>query len=434
MAYRENIINNMSTRLIILSFVFIASILTAKALGPEQKGVLAYAMNVFILLSAYGHFGVNNVIIYFHKRRAISYPRLMSANALFFFILSFIYGTSFVLVKTADVLFVQYSLTFLTLGAVFILFNYLSVLLKAYYVANENLVAMNRYQLVSEATTLTIMIGFFFFGQLTPFVCLSLFTLPLLLQIFLLGTGERQLFKSLEPGIDTALLKQEIGYGFHAFLSGLFLFLIYSADQFFIHTLLGDASLGVYSVAAGIASCFLFVPESIKTALAGKLYSYPDDDSEKYRYFHKTVRFSVLSCLMMAVTGIIFCPWIIALYGKDFIGGVRALQILMASIVFLSISQLGGIFFYSMGEIRKCTIIAAIACCMNLALNTVLIPGYGIEGAAAASLISYAALAGITLVFLANNKKISLQELLMPQKEDITALKCMIKTVINRKP
>ncbi len=422
MAYRQNIISNMTTRLVMLFLAFIGSILIARALGPEQKGALAFAWNVFILFATYGHLGINNVVIYFHKSRGISYPILVKTNAIFLFILSLRYGGSFFLLKTTGVVFTRYGGGFLVLGTVFIFSSYLSVLIKAYYIANENLIQMNRYALVAESTGVLIIIGLFFKGRLTPFSCIAISVFSLLFQAMLLGRGERLIFSGFKLRLDKELLKQELGYGSHAFLFGLFLFLIYRADQFFIHFYLGDESLGVYSVAVGIASCFLFVPESIKTALTGKLYSFKNDSDEKFRYFHQTVSFSVIICTAMAIAGMILSPWIYILYGREFAGGVKALRILLSGIVFLSFSQLGAIFFFTMGEIKKCAAIAAVACCLNMLLNTLLIPAYGIEGAAAGSLISYIALAAMTAGYLLNNKKIRLRDLLIPKKEEIMAL------------
>jgi len=227
MVYRQNIISNLTTKLVLFFLGFIGSVLTARALGPEQKGMLAFAMTVFILLATYGHLGINNVIIYFHKRKHISYPRLMSTNGIFLVIVSSLYGASFFVIKTTEIIFTRYTIGFLLLGFLFILASYLLVLLKAYYIANEKLVQMNRYLIISEFATTSIIICFFFLERLTPFVCIAILVFSLLLQMILLGKHEGHLFSNLKPRIDTWLLKQEIRYGTHAFLSGLFLFPLY---------------------------------------------------------------------------------------------------------------------------------------------------------------------------------------------------------------
>lgn len=424
--YSQNILNNIITRFGILFLAFIASILTARALGPEQKGVLAYAWIFFALLATYGHLGINNVVIYFHRRLHISYARLISTNGTFLLILSLTYGSVFFFLRGTGIFFTGYTPGFLSWGVVYIFANYILLLLKGYYIAYENLIPMNRYALLAESAAILVLAGFYLLGTLTPLACIAISAFSAVIQIILLGKGEQKLLSHLTLRIEKSLLKQEVSYSFHAFLYGLFLFLIYRTDQLLIHFYLGDESLGIYSVSVGIAGCFLFVPESIKTALTGKLYSFAGDSSEKYRYFNKTMRFCVLICTIMAMTGMIMSPLIFRLYGTEFINGIRTLQILLAGMVFLSFSQLGGIYFFTAGEVKKCTIISASSFCINIIMNVLLIPAYGIEGAAVASLISYMALAGMTTRYLLANNDIRLKHLLIPQKEDILTLKRIV--------
>jgi Na+-driven multidrug efflux pump len=59
-----------------------------------------------------------------------------------------------------------------------------------------------------------------------------------------------------------------------------------------------------------------------------------------------------------------------------------------------------------------------IALVGNILLNLVLIPKYGIVGAAVASLISYTIAAGILIIFFVQQSHLSVFDLLLPKRED----------------
>ena len=140
----------------IFAMAFVSSILTARALGPEQKGILSFAWTGFTLIASFGHLGLNNVIIYFHRRRNHSYPEIIQTNGSILFFMALIYGSLFFGLKAAGWIPSVYSTGFLFLGAVFVAIHFQMALFRAFYIADQNLVKMNHYVLTAEA------IGFFF--------------------------------------------------------------------------------------------------------------------------------------------------------------------------------------------------------------------------------------------------------------------------------
>jgi O-antigen/teichoic acid export membrane protein len=411
--FRENVKSNLFTRVMIFGMAFVSSILTARALGPEQKGVLSFAWTGFTLIASFGHLGLNNVIIYFHTRRHQPYPDIIQTNGSILFVMALGYGGALYGLKTAGVIPSVYTWGFLLLGAIFVGMHFQMVLFRAFYIAGQDLVRMNRYVLAAEVLGLLLIAGLFVTEDLTPSTWVAAMCLVILTQLILFVLNNPPAGIKLKFSVDLRLLKEELGYGVHALLTGLFLFLIFRSDQFFIYYFLGDGPLGVYSVAVAIAGCFLFVPQSIATALAGKLYAHDDGDLEKYRFFFRTLKVSSGICLLMALVGVGVSHWMIALYGTAFSPGLQALRILIISTIFLSFSQLGNVLFFTEGKIRLCMILSGIACFSNLALNVLLIPSWGIEGAAIASLISYAILGGTSWTFMLKCSQLTLKKAIL---------------------
>lgn len=425
--FKKNIRSNLFTRAMIFAIAFLSSILTARALGPEQKGVLSFAWAGFTLFASFGHLGLNNVIIYFHTRKNQSYPEMIQTNGSILFFMALFYGGLFWGLKASGLIPSGYTWGFLVLGAVFVGIHFQMVLFRAFYIADQNLVQMNRYVLTAEVIGLLFIAGLFVTNRLRPFTWVAAMSLGILIQLVLFVLNNPPAGTKVKFFIDRGLLKEELVYGFHALLTGLFLFLIYRSDQFFIHYYLGDESLGIYSVAAAIAGCFLFLPHSVTTALTGKLYTHDDRDPEKYRFFFRTLKVSSGICLLMAVAGVAFSHWIIALYGDAFSPGIQALRILIISTVFLSFSELGNVLFFTEGKIRLCMILSGIACCCNLILNMLLIPFWGIEGAAIASLVSYAILGGISLSFMLKCSRLTLKKAILADSSLWAELNALLK-------
>jgi len=425
--FKDNVKSNLFTRVMIFTMAFVSSILTARALGPEQKGVLSFAWTGFMLIASFGHLGLNNVIIYFHARRHHPYSEMIQTNGPVLFFMALCYGGVFLGLKAVGLIPSVYTWGFLVLGAVFVEMHFQMVLFRAFYIAKQNLVQMNRYVLTAEAIGLLSIAGLFATNRLTPFTWVAAMCLVILIQLVLFTLNNPPAGIKLKFLVDRGLLKGELTYGFHALLTGLFLFLIFRSDQFFIYYFLGDESLGVYSVAVAIAGCFLFVPQSITTALAGRLYAHEDRDSEKYRFFFRTLKASSGICLLMAAVGVSFSHWIIALYGDAFSPGIQALRILIISTVFLSFNELANVLFFTEGKIRLCMVLSGIACCSNLALNTLLIPVWGIEGAAVASLVSYAILGGMSWTFMLKCSHLTLKKALLADSSLWAELNALIK-------
>jgi len=83
--------------------------------------------------------------------------------------------------------------------------------------------------------------------------------------------------------------------------------------------------------------------------------------------------------------------------------------------------------FFSEGRIRLCMILSGIACCINLVLNVVLIPVWGIEGAALASLISYAVLGGTSFVVMLQRSRFTLKQATVSDQGLLYELNSLIK-------
>ncbi|MCS4483815.1 polysaccharide biosynthesis C-terminal domain-containing protein [Clostridium botulinum] len=118
-----------------------------------------------------------------------------------------------------------------------------------------------------------------------------------------------------------------------------------------------------------------------------------------------TVKYTFYICLFIGILGIMMTPLIPYVYGKEFASAKSSTIILFIGIIFASIGKVSSSYFQSEGAPIIHMVITLITFLANLLLNALFIPKWGIDGAAAASTISYI-LYGLVYVMFLNRKKI----------------------------
>jgi O-antigen/teichoic acid export membrane protein len=79
-------------------------------------------------------------------------------------------------------------------------------------------------------------------------------------------------------------------------------------------------------------------------------------------------------------------PMMILIFGAQYQAGAGALQLLLFSLVLLAVHSATRSVFLTMHRLGLETVIIAVGVLVNIGLNLYLIPRYGIEGAAAATI------------------------------------------------
>ena len=70
--YKANITSNLVNQILHLIIGAATSIIASRVLGPQGMGYVAYAILIFTILGNFGHFGLNNAVIYFKKRKKVN--------------------------------------------------------------------------------------------------------------------------------------------------------------------------------------------------------------------------------------------------------------------------------------------------------------------------------------------------------------------------
>jgi O-antigen/teichoic acid export membrane protein len=204
--------------------------------------------------------------------------------------------------------------------------------------------------------------------------------------VVLLGYRRYQLGLQFSRG----LLREMNRFGLPLVPSALALWAISFISRIFIGQYKGQAEVGVFSVAVRISSAIVFLMVAFRLAWPAFAYSI-DDDREAKRTYSYVLTYLLFVCSWISVALGVLAPWIVHVLAPK-PGFARAADA-VALLCFASTAYAGyTVVAIGIGRARQTQfnwIVSGIAAVVNIALNVILIPPYGMIGAAAAAAAAY---------------------------------------------
>ena len=365
----------------------LVGVFLARYLGPENYGELNYTASFITFFSSIALLGMEGVII----KRMIQNPqgegdylggcmllRSISAVLCSFVILVLVYylnpddqtKTLLALLQTIQLVF----------QSVNILDSWFQRHLKSKYVSIGKMVAflaVSGYKILLMATGKSVE-WFAFANSLS-----SIVTATVLLLFYKKTAGPR-----LHPNLH--LGKEVLRDSYHYILSGLMVAIYSQMDKIMLGKMLSDQAVGLYTTATTICGMWIFVPTAIINSFRPSIIELRRSGSERY---HLRLRqlYSAIIWLCICVSAVICLlarPVIYILYGKAYLGAVSTLRIAIWFETFSMIGSARGIWILCEDKHKYIKYYLAIGAVVNLILNYLLIPRWGIEGAAVSTLIT----------------------------------------------
>lgn len=204
--------------------------------------------------------------------------------------------------------------------------------------------------------------------------------------------------------IKISLLKDLLKIGIPVMPSILIYWVFHSCDRLMITSILGLEPLGVYSAAAKIGQA----SQIVYTAFAeGWQYYAFYTMKERQQVKSNSGIFECLGIISLTVSLGVFSfikPLFKILLASDYLSGYIAAPFLFLGPLLLMLYQIVGNQFMIAKRTLPSLIILSIGAGVNIALNYILIPLYGIEGAAVATVLGYFSSLIIMCVFAWKNK------------------------------
>jgi O-antigen/teichoic acid export membrane protein len=226
------------------------------------------------------------------------------------------------------------------------------------------------------------------------------FTGTLTVYVALLGYRRYQ----LGLGFSRDLLRQMNRFGMPLVPSALALWAINFIDRIFIAQYKGQAEVGVYSVAVRISSAIVFLLIAFRLAWPAFAYSI-EDDREARRTYSYVLTYLLFVCCWMSVGLGVLAPWLVEILAPKH--AFHRAADAVALLAFASTAYAGyTVVAIGIGRARLTQfnwIVTGAAALVNVALNVILIPPYGMIGAAISTAAAYLAL---FLGMVANSQRV----------------------------
>jgi len=367
------------------------SVVLARALGPEGRGIYALAMLLPSLIVTFGNLGIGPATVYYVARGEFRRQEILGNNVL----LGVGIGGIGVLAGLIVVLFFRekvfpgvspgYLLLALVLVPVEVLFSYLRyVLLGAQRIKEFNYVQIAQSVLFLGFVTLALLA---LKAGIRGAILAGLFTW--LIVDALVFRLARRVAGGIDLKPNISYIKRATTYGIQAHLANILGFLNYRVDMFLVNGFLGPAAVGLYAVGVGLVEKLWMISYAASTVLFPRVAAETKEDrrTEFTPLVARTVLWiTAIAALVLALLS----RWIVLLlYSEAFLPAAGALQALLVGIVVLSAGRVlsNDIAGRGFPGLNIYTGLAAVA--TNVVLNLLWIPRYGIVGAAWASTVSY---------------------------------------------
>ena len=188
---------------------------------------------------------------------------------------------------------------------------------------------------------------------------------------------------------DRHLLRQMNVFGLPLVPSALALWVNNFSDRLFLVKLSGAAEVGLYSIGVRLSAAIVLLLTAFRTAWPAFAYSIEDDREARATYGFVLTYVLLVVCWAALALGAL-APWLVHLLTTPrFYSGSRVVALL----AFANAAKAGFmIVSIGIGRARRTQfnwVVTGVAAAVNIVLNVILIPPYGMIGAAIATVVSF---------------------------------------------
>jgi O-antigen/teichoic acid export membrane protein len=376
-------------RISTLVVAFFVSSYMARQLGPADYGTLSYVLSFIGIFSIFANLGIDNVLY----RELAMHPEKEDE----------IMGSGFVLKMIGSLLsitLILFTLIFLKNGFrvnLFIIIASLSFFLQSFNVilyhfqakAESKKIAVSALFVVTVLALIKIALLLLKFG-LVYFVWLIVVEQVLYAYIFVVlyrREGKSVRAWKLRPELMKSLWRESMPLLF----SSAFVLVYNRIDQLMIKQMIDIATVGLYDVAVKISEFWYFLPNIFLTALLPAIVNAKKTDPGSYkRRLRLIFSGTLLVSLVMAVfIYLVSHQVILSLFGEAYLPAVSVVKVYVWAGIGMTIGTVVNQYLVIESATTTSFFANFFGMLLNIILNILFIPKYGMIGAAYATLISY---------------------------------------------
>jgi len=370
-----------TARVISLGLGFFYVMLTARYLGPNNYGILAFALALNGIFGVIANFGLDPLTV----REVARKPKLAGKYLSNGITIKLLFGV-FAFVMVAAVVNVlgypsvtRHVVYIITLSTVIAGINNL---FNDIYQAFERMEFTSLGQILQSAVLLILtIVGVKMHFRVVQFALMYLLANLIVLVYNSIVTT----LKFLRPG-----LKAELNFWWETLreawpfaLTSIFVSIYYWIDSVMLSYMKGNEVVGWYNAAYRLMMLFLVIPAIFNIAIFPTMSRLYVHSKERLRLvFEQYLKYMIILGAPLGV-GVLMSakPAVLLIYGSKYEPSIKALQILIWSVVFLYISSPPARVLETIGKQSLITKMTALGALINISLNLVLIPKFSLYGA-----------------------------------------------------
>lgn len=363
-------------------------ILVAKYLGTTDFGLLNYAMSYVGIFLALSTLGLDSIVVRELLKNKDSQDVVLGTSFVLK-VLGAIFTMGLVLLSlffTDNTAEVRLIVVIIAASALFQSFNvidfYFQALVKSKFVVYVNIVSL----IVSAIIKLILI---YLEAPLIYFA--SVFTLDIIMvAIGLVYFYWRERGRIIHWKFNKELAKCLLRDSWPLIIASVIVSIYMKIDQIMIKEMLGAAENGSYAAAVRISETWYFIPMVITSSLFPAIINAKLNNKELYKKrLQQLYNFMVGLSIAIALPITFLNEFIIELlFGIEFIEAASVLMIHIWAGVFVSLGVASGAWLINENLQKYSMYRTTFGAIMNICLNLLLIPKYGIVGAAFTTLIS----------------------------------------------
>ncbi len=388
---KNNIVSNagwiIGCKIIKAILTLIVTMFTARYLGPSSYGLISYAASIVVFITPLMKLGFESILVHEIVQKPENEGKILG-TAIFANIISSCFAIAAILLFVFVVNHGEKD-TLIVCGLYSLLLLFQAI---------ENLQYWFQAKLMSKYTSISMLISYVIITifQIILLILnknvywfalsysLDYFIIAILLLLIYRKKGKSKLeFSKIE-------FKRMFSISKYYIVSSMMVNIFAQTDRIMLKLMIDNAAVGYYSAATTCATMTAFVFVAIIDSFRPSIFEGKKISQQLFNERLKYLYFIIIyASLITSMIMTFFAPLIIKIiYGRDFSESILALQIIVWFTTFSYLGTIRNIWMLAEQKQKYLWIINLSGALANILLNLILIPYYGIYGAAFASLFT----------------------------------------------
>lgn len=385
-------LGNLGTKFLLYPLSFATSIVIARYLGPEERGIYSYLLLLVSFLIPIVSLGFGGGIIYYTSNKKYKVEETIFSVFLIGLLLGLTLGM---------LLFVLW--TYSLLGATGKLITYFQIIAIACSIVLSSTVffvtrlllgdskfpKLNFLEIIKGISNPILLIILVWLMSLrVTGAALTLLCINSIGFVYIIHT----IFKFYTPiyFFNFPFVKDAFSYGIKGWFGDMALRANVRLDQVILGAIISAKLLGIYAIAVILSELLWIIPDAIGPVLFNKIAELKrqEDQIRLTVKIHSLIFYLLLSCSLVFC---LLCYYFIIpkLYGIEYIDAAIPFLILIPGTIFMNTTKVMSKLLSATGYVLNTSYIQITSSVISVILYIILIPSFNIYGAAIASSIGY---------------------------------------------